>query len=213
MAISNKDHWYDGWFYDTVIAPNQDRMFKQIRELIPPNSTVIDIGCGTGRLSFLVADKCSNVVGIDISKRNIDRANETLSRNPNKKISYHHASIDAIIVESNPHFDHAVLTYVLHEIDEDQRIQLPRDAARIADTVIIGDYLVPQPAGFWNGLNEIVEFAAGREHYKNYKHFVANGGLHQLIGDAGLKLVRVIQNNPSTSHLVLAAKREYSNSG
>jgi SAM-dependent methyltransferase len=206
MTAPNKDHWYDGWFYDTVIAPNQDRMFKQIRELIVPNSSVIDIGCGTGRFSFSVADKCSNVVGIDISKRNIDRANEMLSRHPNEKISYRHAGIDAIIAESDTHFDHAVMTYILHEVDADQRVQLLRDAARIADTIIIGDYLVPQTAGFWNGLNEIVEFAAGREHYKNYKHFVANGGLHQLLRQAGLKLVREVQNNPSTSHLVLAAK-------
>lgn len=206
MALPNKDHWYDGWFYDTVIAPNQDRMFKQIRALIVPNSSVIDIGCGTGRFSFSVADKCSNVVGIDISRRNIDRANETLLKYSNEKISFLHAGIGEILADRIRHFDYAVMTYVLHEIDEDQRVRLLRDAARIADTVIIGDYLVPQPAGFWNGLNEVVEFAAGREHYKNYKHFVANGGLHQLLRQAGLKLVREVQNNPSTSHLVLAAK-------
>ena len=206
MPISNKDHWYDGWFYDTVIAPNQDRMFKQIRELIAPDSSVIDIGCGTGRFSFSVADKCSSVAGIDISKRNIDRANETVLKNPNEKISFHHASIGEILAERNRHFDYAVMTYILHEVDEEQRIQLLRDTARIADTIIIGDYLVPRPSGFWSGLNEIVEFAAGSDHYKNYKHFVANGGLHHLIRQAGLKLVREVQNNPSTSHLVFVIK-------
>lgn len=27
VTMNNKDHWYDGFFYDTVIAPNQDRLY------------------------------------------------------------------------------------------------------------------------------------------------------------------------------------------
>ena len=46
MAV-NKYHWYDGRFYDTFIAPNQDKLFGQIIDLIQPNSDIIDIGCGT----------------------------------------------------------------------------------------------------------------------------------------------------------------------
>lgn len=53
----NKDHWYDGWFYDKIIAPNQDRIFGEIKNIIQPNSKVIDVGCGTGRLSFLLLIK------------------------------------------------------------------------------------------------------------------------------------------------------------
>src|SRR5450759_5985558 len=67
----NKYHWYDGWFYDIVIAPNQDKLFGQIKNLIEPNSKIIDIGCGTGRLEFALADKCESVLGIDLSERNI----------------------------------------------------------------------------------------------------------------------------------------------
>ncbi|MDO9257317.1 MAG: hypothetical protein Q7U54_17490 [Bacteroidales bacterium] len=40
----NKTHWYDGWYYDTVIAPNQDKLFQQIKNLIEPQSTIIDVG-------------------------------------------------------------------------------------------------------------------------------------------------------------------------
>ena len=46
----DKKHWYDGWFYDKLIAPNQDTMFAIISSLIVDNSSVVDIGCGTGRL-------------------------------------------------------------------------------------------------------------------------------------------------------------------
>lgn len=208
MTFQNKDHWYDGWFYDTVIAPNQDRMFGQIREMIAPDSTVIDIGCGTGRFSFFIAEHCATAIGIDISKRNIDRANAVLSRKPNSKISFRHSGPDSVIIENDRYFDYAVMTYILHEVDEDRRVRLLRDASRLARTVIIGDYLVPQQAGFWNVLNEMVEYAAGRDHYRNYKHFVSNGGILALIRQAGLHIVREVHNNPSTSHIVMANRGE-----
>ena len=48
----NKNHWYDGLFYDKIIAPNQDRAFQIVKSLINKNSSVLDVGCGTGRLAF-----------------------------------------------------------------------------------------------------------------------------------------------------------------
>jgi 2-polyprenyl-3-methyl-5-hydroxy-6-metoxy-1,4-benzoquinol methylase len=81
--IENKHHWYDGWFYDRIIAPNQDKLFWQIKNLIQPNSEIIDIGCGTGRLEFTLGDSCKSVLGIDLSIRNIERANLTLQDHPN----------------------------------------------------------------------------------------------------------------------------------
>ena len=83
--MQNKNHWYDGWFYDKLIAPNQDRMFGEIKNLIEPNSSIIDVGCGTGRFSFTIADKVKKVIGIDLSSKNITTANKTLQKNPNNK--------------------------------------------------------------------------------------------------------------------------------
>jgi SAM-dependent methyltransferase len=202
----NKNHWYDGWFYDTFIAPNQDKLFEKIKEYIEAGSKVIDVGCGTGRFSFYVADKCQYVLGIDISSRNIERANLVLKENPNSKISLQHKNIDEIISGNNMHFDYAVLTYVIHELNENERISLLNKIFLIADKIIIGDYLVPRQPGFWSLLNEAVEFAAGSDHYRNFKNFVFNGGVNDLAEKAGLKIVTQIKNQPSTSHLVVLTK-------
>jgi SAM-dependent methyltransferase len=203
----NKDHWYDGWFYDTFIAPNQDILFSEIKNLIESNTRILDVGCGTGRFSFTVRDKCSSVLGIDLSKRNIDRANLLLSKKPKVNISFQHKSVNEIISNGKDHFDYAVLTYVIHEVNEEDRIKLLKKVSQVADKIIIGDYLVPQPNGFWKGLNEIVEFAAGKEHYRNYKNFIFNGGIQELADKAELKILTEIRDRPLTSHLVILSSK------
>lgn len=201
----NKNHWYDGWFYDNFIAPNQDRIFKKIKTIIEPNSSVIDVGCGTGRLSFSVADKAAEVLGIDLSIKNIHKANQNLSKNPNFKISFHHTILSNLISQ-NLHFNYAVMTYVIHEVNHAERVPLLNEMSEIADKIIIGDYLVPKPKGIWSILNEMVEFAAGREHYKNYKNFISNGGVSNLAFESKLKIHTEIKNQPPASHLVVLTK-------
>lgn len=198
----NKDHWYDGWFYDVFIAPNQDKMFAEIKNLIEPNSRILDVGCGTGRFSFFIANKCNSVLGIDLSQRNIAKANSNLQKKPNKKISFFHQSISEII-KQNIHFDYAVMTYVIHEVDEEERVKLLTEISKVADKIIIGDYLNPTRKGFWNWLNELVEFAAGNKHYKNYKSYIRNGGIQELAYRAKLKMILEIRDRPLTSHLVI----------
>jgi len=204
--IKNKNHWYDGWFYDILIAPNQDKLFGQIKNLVESQSTIIDVGCGTGRLEFSISGKCKSVLGIDLSKKNIDRANMKLLQHPDDKISFQHSSLSEIINEGKIHFDFAILTYVIHEVDEEERLDLLNEIARIADTIIIGDYLVPKPKGFGSYFSEIIEFIAGAEHYRNYKSYVANGGIQYLANKTGLKIINEISNHPLTNHIVILVK-------
>jgi len=204
--MQNKNHWYDGWFYDTIIAPNQDKLFGQIENLIEPQSKIIDVGCGTGRLAFALADQCKSVLGIDLSKRNIDRAQLTLVQQQNDKILFQHRNLSEILNEGQTHFDYAVLTYVIHEVNEEERINLLKEIAQVAEKIIIGDYLVPKPKGFDGYLSEAIEFLAGAEHYRNYKSYMANGGIYDLANKAGLKIINEIKNQSSTSHIAILVK-------
>ena len=203
--MQNKNHWYDGWFYDKMIAPNQDRMFREIKKVIEPNSTIIDVGCGTGRFSFSIADKVKSVNGIDLSSKNIETANQTLQKNSNNKISFHHTTL-AKLISKNHHFDYAVMTYVIHEVNSEDRIPLMNEMAKIADKIIIGDYLVPTTKGFWSILNNIVEFLAGNEHFSNFKNFVTDKGLRGLAEKTELKIIQEIKNKPKTSQILLLTK-------
>jgi SAM-dependent methyltransferase len=202
----NKNHWYDGWFYDNIIAPNQDKLFGQIEDLVLSHSTIIDIGCGTGRLEFFLAGKCKSLLGIDLSKRNIDRAKQTLLKYPNERISFLHVNIREVINSGDMKFDFAILTYVIHEVNEDERINLLKEISLVADKIIIGDYLVPRPDGIGGFLSETIEFVAGREHYRNYKSYMTNGGIYYLAARAGLKIINEISNHQLLNHIVVLEK-------
>lgn len=202
----NKNHWYDGWFYDTIIAPNQDKLFSQIEKLIEPKSSIIDVGCGTGRLAFRLSAKCRSVLGIDLSKRNINRAQLQLFRRPSYKISFQHRSLRDIINVDHSYFDYAILTYVIHEVNEDEQLNLLNELTQVADKIIIGDYLVPKQNRLANRLTEVIEYIAGSEHFRNYKNYLSNGGIYSLAEKAGLKIIIETSNQPSTNHIVVLSK-------
>jgi SAM-dependent methyltransferase len=184
----NKHHWYDGWFYDRIIAPHQDRLFNKIKEIIEPGKKVIDVGCGTGRMAFSLIDKCESVMGIDLSKSNISRAQQNLNKNPDDRISFLHGNISEIR-ELKAHFDYAVITYVIHEVDEDKRIKLLEDLSVVADKIIIGDYLWPAPGGKVSLITEIIEFIAGSDHYRNFRSYLKNGGIWYLADKTGFTII------------------------
>jgi len=203
----DKEHWYDGWFYDTWIAPNQDGLFTQIKTLLPPDSSVLDVGCGTGRLAFAVADKCPTVLGIDLSKRNVKRAQLRLSRTPHEGVSFGHIGVREILLEGKKHFDYAVLTYVIHEVAAEDRAMLLDDVVRVADRVVIADYLVPVPGGFRSLLDKVVERVAGRDHYRNFRSYVARGGMAGLVASPDLEVLQEFKDIPGARHLMVIQAR------
>lgn len=203
--VRNKNHWYDGWFYDRVIAPNQDELFKEIKNIIPSQSKIIDVGCGTGRLAYKLSDKCKSVLGIDLSKRNIERANLNLVKYPDDKITYEHSNM-AEIINKGLSFDFAILTYVIHEVDKKERIDLLKQISEVADKIIIGDYSVPKQKGIGGFVTGIIEFIAGREHYRNYKSYIADGGIQFLADESGLRIVSEEKNSRLLNHIAVLAK-------
>ncbi len=199
----DKKHWYDGKFYDKLIAPNLLNMAEVIASMIDHKSSVIDVGCGTGWFCFYISDKCKNVTGLDLSSKNINTAKAKLSSRKASNINFIHGSAIRLSELTDKKFDYAVITYMIHELDEDERENVLRNVKEVADKIIIGDYIVPQPKSFIGLLNIAAEIAAGKNHYENYKSFQKEGGLKTLAEKNNFKIIREVKNSPPSSHIVL----------
>ena len=81
----NNFSWYDGWFFKKIIDPNQKKLRVLLERLLPPQSKVIDIACGTGAFSLYLAEKKHSVVGIDLSKSMIKTAQKSLLQKNKEK--------------------------------------------------------------------------------------------------------------------------------
>lgn len=113
--------------------------------------------------------------------------------------------MDNLIKAGQTHFDLAILTYVIHEVDEPERIPLLNAISRIAHKIIIGDYPVPGLKGFGGLLRDVVEFIAGPEHFRNYRSYLANGGIHNLAHEVGLRIIKDISDSHSSYQIVILA--------
>jgi SAM-dependent methyltransferase len=66
------------------------REAEALRRLVGSGATVLDIGCGTGRVMEHLAPWCSEVHGIDISQRMVEGGRERLAHLPN--VHFHHGN-------------------------------------------------------------------------------------------------------------------------
>jgi len=197
-------HWYDGFFYEKFIAPNQDSLYTTINGLIKPDSTIIDVGCATGRLSYRLANKYKSYIGIDPSIKNILRAKKNIK---NKQIEFFNTDIESFVLNTNRKFDYSIMTYVIHEVPENKRISILNSMAKISDTLIIADYTIPRPKTFRSILNEMVEFFAGKNHYRNFKNFEHNGGLKGLIGNSDFEILTETNDLEITSQILILKQK------
>ena len=141
------------------------------------------------------------------SVRNIDLARRKLAAKPTDKIQFHHTDALGFLAGNGVRFDYAMISYVIHEVEEKERTRLLQTLSSVTRNIILVDYLVPQPKGHRKILNTAIEFFAGWDHYRNFKSFVAGGGLIELLERAGLITLSELKNNPLSSHIVLAARK------
>ena len=200
--MKDKFHWYDGWFYDKFIAPNQDGTFRIMQAMMDKDSTIVDVGCGTGRFVFQAGKKFDSVVGVDLSSRNIKLANQMLGKIEQPNISFLHANAEELIDHLDGKFDYSTISYVIHEMPVDIRMKILESLKAISNEIIIGDYFVPQPRNKRGISNKIAEILAGRDHFNNFKSFVKNGGLPGLVEEAGMTIVQQKQGVHGTSLIV-----------
>lgn len=98
-----------------------DSIGKAIIENIPLNGSmrVLDVGCGTGLISFTLSPLVGEVVGIDSSKGMVERFEQKAQNSPNTSCMLLDLDSDELPLDS---FDLIVSAMAFHHLKEPQKI-------------------------------------------------------------------------------------------
>ncbi|KYC45353.1 MAG: ubiquinone/menaquinone biosynthesis methyltransferase [Candidatus Methanofastidiosum methylothiophilum] len=188
----DKKHWYDGKLYNYFIDPATEETRRIISSLIEDNSNVIDIGCGTGSLALFLSKKCNNVLGLELSKKMVSYANSIKQERKIINVHFLHGTAENVSQLTNERFDYAIFSLSLHEMKSETRIKALEEIKKIANSIIIYDYLVKKNTSFKGVLNSTIEFLAGKDHFENYKSFQKENGIFGLLEKNGFMVEKII---------------------
>ncbi|MFZ0612364.1 MAG: class I SAM-dependent methyltransferase [Desulfobacterales bacterium] len=180
--------------YDLLLEPVLGGLRRVGAGLTPPlkNKRVLDIGCGTGSFLARCARNGATVFGIDRSAAMLAKARKKIGTGAG--LNFGDAARAPFRAGA---FDLIALTMALHEMAPATRSAVIEEARRLLAAggyLLVIDYhggAVRSPWGrMFRLLGFCAELAAGGEHFRNYRHFMASGGLAALIGTHCLRVVR-----------------------
>jgi ubiquinone/menaquinone biosynthesis C-methylase UbiE len=179
-------------WYDILIEPLIGTLRTTGLAMFPPRAglSVFDIGCGTGSHLSLYQKAGCRTFGIDLSPAMLNAARRKLTATAQAALIQGNASRMPFPDES---FDLVTATLTFHEMPAALRAPVVDEARRVLKRdgrFLVTDYH-PGPIHFPEGwftktLIAIIEALASEDHTRNYRDFMARGGLAPLIAESGL---------------------------
>lgn len=178
-----------GFIYRVFIDPLISGLRRSITSMIIPGDKVIDIACGTGALSLTMAGRAAFVTGIDLSEDMIVTARRMAQQRLVSNVSFELLDATDLSLYPDNTFDTAVSTLAFHQFSPETGEKVLREMKRLSRRIIIADYNCPMRPGPAAWLAYLIEYYAGGDHYRNFRQYMANGGLNTLAAKAGLTIV------------------------
>jgi ubiquinone/menaquinone biosynthesis C-methylase UbiE len=178
------------WTYKILIDPLTTGLRNEIKRLIEPGASVLDIACGTGSLLTELSPVIQSGTGIDLNDGKIKLATRLAQQKGLSNISFRSADATNLRGLFENKFDYAILSLAVHQFPEPLRSGILDEASRITDKLIIADYTVPVPANFSGFLSKMIESIADEDHYQAYKSYIRSYGLEGIIQKNGYGIER-----------------------
>lgn len=187
-----------GTLYELLLEPFLKRTKEWIARFIIQNDLfpALDICCGTGKQCQLVANGRQRIIGLDLDLKMLKHAS---SRYP--QVNFICADAAHIPLQKKS-LKAVIISYALHEKPLDLRAKILEEAKSLLSPegkVIFVDFENP-----WNHASRLgslltwsIERIAGREHYKNSRQFLQDGGLKTFI--------RINSLHPTEKHNIALA--------
>jgi ubiquinone/menaquinone biosynthesis C-methylase UbiE len=175
------DYQFIAPFYDFLLGPFMRSIrrdvLKKVLRLQPDN--VLDVACGTGDQLRLLTQNNIDAVGVDMSEAMLKICRKT---NPSSDCLLQDATDMAFLSE---YFSLATIAFALHEtgwesangiLDEIHRVLKP------SGHLLVVDYSDFRKTPFYTRQAiRMIEFMAGRRHFRNFRTYHRNGGLNALV--------------------------------
>ncbi|MBZ0112609.1 MAG: methyltransferase domain-containing protein [Thermoanaerobaculia bacterium] len=166
-------------FYDLFAWPISFAYTAAARQaVLAPGDLVLDICTGTGNVARRCGDLQGKVTGVDITPEMLSRAQ--------RKLALRGVGLQLMDARqlgfADDSFDAAVLSFALHDMPRAVRLQVLREAARVARSrLVILDYEFPK-FPLWRK----AALATVALYESNYLRGYARESLLELVGAAGL---------------------------
>lgn len=172
-------------YYDTFVEPSINVLRKIVLKMYIPKEgmRVLEVGCGTGTNLKLYQQAGCEVYGIDSSPSMVKVASKKLGEQAEIRLG------DASQMPySDGFFDLVIAMLTLHEMPSLIRFPVMDEMVRVMKQdgrLLLIDFH-PGPIRFLKGwlyktIILFFEIIAGREHFRNYRDFLAGNGLPSLI--------------------------------
>lgn len=143
---------------------------NQICDLVNPNTSVIEFGCGNGDLLFKLSEKIDYGLGIDISKNLIKHAINKSHKHRNDNLSFKVFNLNTTL-EVSEKYDYAVASLLLHILPWHKSMKLLELMLSISHTTILCSFTEPKTTYEKLLLNLDQRFTM---HYSNFKVYKKN---------------------------------------
>lgn len=122
-------------YYEKTLTKVRDEI--DIKEY----KTILDIGCGTGALCYVLNERGLKVTGVDIAEKMVEISKEKLKDTDVEIYKIDPSRKCRKFPFPDKNFDIVISSYVVHGLKEDKRIELYKEASRLArEKVIFHDY-------------------------------------------------------------------------
>ncbi|MDR0930276.1 MAG: class I SAM-dependent methyltransferase [Clostridiales bacterium] len=155
--------------------PAYTQMIQRLTEIIPKNSTILELAAGTGNISKKVSHKAKSVLCTDISNSMLKVAKGKM-----KNISNVEFALDSIydINQSDNSFDVVIASQVFHLLDEPKKAAI--EIKRVAKDIAIMPIPITKDANPWGkfliGLYRLFGYRGKKMSFEECKEFVSNIG-------------------------------------
>ncbi len=187
-----------------IMAKKYDQRCKTLYESITPLFTqsfvyddrVIELGCGTGLVSFPVLTLVKEFVGVDINANMIAVANKKLQNLQDPSLNAKFFIADAskrILNVSNEKYDKVILVNILHVVDSPKDILLQaRSLLEPNGSILIADFCHGEKMALkYSLLSKLMNLSSKIGLMGTLWRF-SFGDIEQLVLDMGFRILRKI---------------------